>query len=166
MLFRSQRTGLNPSGGGDWLYLTLQTGAGNEIATFGINSSDEFLTTGLGAYQHVGNAAEDEVYFLVCKIITSADSNDEIYLKSYSESDTIDSVETTDWTISGSNADVSLTAEKVYLDVGWKDPYSANMDEIRIGTKWSDVVVPEPATLFLTIFGSLFMVKGSRCSKK
>ncbi len=151
-------------GSGEWFDIHMRTSSYGRVAAWGISSDEKFETTELGATNKVAGANTTDVYFLVGKVVTYASQPDEIYLKAYTKNDTIDLSETSSWTVSGSSEDCSDFASKLTLWAGTDDDadglYQATVDEIRIGTKWSDVVpVPEPATVLLISLGLVGLKK-------
>ncbi len=116
---------------------------------FGVSAADVFYV-GLNAVDTNNGAAPigaDTVYFLVAKLVSSAAGSDQLFLKVYGPNDTVPASEPAAWslTTSGARSDV-LTQLRV--NVGASNSY-AEIDEIRIGSDWASVAVPEPATLAL-----------------
>ncbi len=164
--FLVKRTGWEANdGSGEWFDVHMRTSSYGRIAAWGISSDEKFETTELGATNKVAGANTTDVYFLVGKVVIYASQPDEIYLKAYTKNDTIDLSETSNWTVSGSSEDSSDIASKLTLWAGTdgddgNGEYQATVDEIRIGTTWSDVVpVPEPATIMLISMGLLAIKK-------
>ena len=163
--FIMQRSGWGAAdGGGEWFDFHFRTRAYARAAAAGISSGEEFETIELGSAARAGDAATTNPYFLVTKIVAHATTADEIYLKAYSASDTVDLSEPAGWTVIGGTEDLDLLADMVTLWAGTDDDgdglYQAAIDEIRIGTTWNDVI-PEPSALGLmaVVGGGLVFIR-------
>lgn len=153
--FILQRSGWGAAdGGGEWTDLLFRTTGYARVAGAGISSGEEFHTVELGSSVAGGDAATTNPYFLVTKIVTHTNAADEIYLKAYSISDTIDLSEPTGWTVSGGTEESDLLAGMITLYAGTDDDedglYQVAIDEIRVGRTWA-IVVPSTLNLPATI---------------
>lgn len=125
---------------GNWVELRLMDGSSaNDLVKFGLGSNDKFTARMNGVSAYGGTAATSNTCFLVLKIVARASGNDEIFLKGYSETDIIGG-EPDYWTVVNS-ADMSGVIEK--LDFTVTSSAKAQIDELRIGSTWADVVPVE-----------------------
>lgn len=119
-----------------------------------------FVGIGSGPYDYADDGsfrmAVGVTYFMVAKIETHEIASDTISLKLYLSDDTIDIEEPDTW-----NANVSTEVSGVFstLRVDLGRDYVTALDEIRIGTTWESVVVPEPAAMSLLALGGAVIVK-------
>lgn len=137
-----RRTGWTSATSGEWLDFHLRTSSWGQVATWGISSSENFHTYNVGSNIATPGADSDEVFFMVGKLVTKAEGNDEISLKAYTAIDTIPTIEPLAWTVSGGVVDKSDLATMVTFWPGSSTSYKAEFDEIRIGTTWAAVVAP------------------------
>jgi len=150
--FIMKRTGWGAAdGGGEWFNFHLRDSSYGKVVAVGISSGEEFHTTELGATVSTsgGQAATTNAYFMVAKVVTHSVENDEVYLRVYSESDTVDLSETANWTLVGGTEASDALATKITLWAGSDNDddglFQAWFDELRIGTTWGDVV-PAPSS--------------------
>ncbi len=161
--FIAKRTGWGATdGGGEWFDFHFRTTGYTDAAMAGISSDEKFeARVSTTSVTKAGSAATTNPYFLVTKIVTHPTAADEIYLKAYSESDTVDLAEPTGWTVVGTTSDIDLLAGMVTLWAGSDDDgdglYQAAVDEIRVGETWNDVI-PEPGTMGLVVICSAGLI--------
>ena len=135
------------------------TGGDNAVLVGTSTGGDPFVALGgsgtvLEDLNLIGNGSPD---LWVIKVSARAGSPDQVYLKVYdSVTDTVDAAEPGTWSVI-SNTELS---DAVVTQLGFAISGSASLqiDEVRIGESWSDVVpVPEPASagFFLAGMGLL-----------
>ena len=94
-----------------------------------------------------GTYDSEETYLMVAKIDAHTGSPDEFFLKVYDSTMTPDLSEPASFDL---NATVSSGVNMTYILIGMTG--AGQMDEIRVGTTWGDVVaVPEPSTAALLL---------------
>lgn len=92
--------------------------------------------------------ANNFTYLYVGKVVGSSTGPAEAYFTRYATSQTIPSSEPESWLLSAMTADSStLFADRISFSGG--SNRTVTFDEIRIGTSWDAVAVPEPATVAL-----------------
>jgi hypothetical protein len=123
---------------------------------------DQFGTT----QESTSSASSSETYLLVAKIVADGSStsagSDQLFLKIFSPDDTIPSSDAgIDWTLEGA-PDVNSTAmlNSILIQAGANAPWT--IDELRLGTTWASVAVPEPAAGALIGFAALVLRRRSR----
>lgn len=134
------RTGWTAGSSQEQLDLHLRNTSFLQIAAWGISSSERFETLNIGSTKSAAGADSTDVFFMVGKLVTRAAGNDEIYLKAYTGSDEIPTVEPDVWTVSGGVEENSELANMFTIWPGSTTGYSGQIDEIRLGTAWADVV--------------------------
>lgn len=138
--FLCKRSGWTASTSQEQLDLHLRNTGFTQIAAWGISSAERFETLNIGATKNAIGADSTDAFFLVGKLIARASGNDEIFLKAYNGTDEIPTVEPAVWTVSGGVEENSELSNMITIWPGSTTGYSATVDEIRIGTQWSDVV--------------------------
>ena len=103
-----------------------------------------------GIWQSGSPAVADTTYFIIAKIETASGNNNDTISLTFLSLAYIQNTEPTIWDIQ-QNGIIQGNADYLFL-------YSEDggqIDEIRMGTTWAEVAVPEPATLTLLLAGSL-----------
>lgn len=140
-----RRTGWTSATSGEWGEVVLRTSDFLYVATWGVSSAEYFNTTSLGSTKSLAGGDINDVVFMVGKVITRATGNDEIFLIPYLAADTIPTVEPQSWKISGGNEAENSLAGRFTVRAGSAAGYQFEIDEIRLGTQWADVVAPPSA---------------------
>jgi len=154
--FLLQRSGW-AAGASEFAYAELLW---NAKADWGVSSGEAYNTTNIGSSVLVAGAGTTDPIFIVGKLLTNTSGTpDQIFLKAYTSGDSIEFSETSDWTVIGGTEDGDGINTVLRLATGTTVGYTAAYDEIRIGTEWSDVVVPEPATGVLLAVGMISLLK-------
>ena len=137
----------------------LQTGGvtgGDLVLNVGTSTGgDPFVALGasgtvLEDLNLIGNGSTD---LWVIKIAASASSADQVFLKVYDSTlGTVDAAEPTTWSVVSNSELNSSTATQLGFAISGNA--TLQIDEIRIGESWADVVpVPEPASASLMLLG-------------
>jgi hypothetical protein len=137
----------------------LQTGGvtgGDIVVNVGTSTGgDPFVALGgsgtvLEDLNLIGNGTTD---LWVVKIAASANSADQVFLKVYdSLLDTVDATEPATWSVVSSTELNNATATQLGFAISTSA--TLQIDEIRIGESWADVVpVPEPTSASLVLVG-------------
>lgn len=122
---------------GNWVELRLMDGAfSTDLLKFGLGSTDKFTARMNGTSVYGGTATSSSAYFLVLKIVARASGNDEMFVKGYSSVDIIGN-EPDYWT-AVNRAEMNEVIEK--LDFTASASATSQIDELRIGSTWADVV--------------------------
>lgn len=103
------------------------------------------------------NLTAGDTFLMVAKIEAHDEGDDILRLKVYGANDTVDTEEPVQW-----DGDFSGDINDVFsvLRLELNDGFTTAMDEIRIGTDWASVAVPEPGTLsLLTVCGLLRLTR-------
>ena len=126
-------------------------GGGAQKARVGIGSNEAILfglangwTSGAGTLM-----PKNTDILLVGKFITSASQNDELHLVRYLPNDEVPLTEPINWPES-TTANMSGVIASISLAMGVG---TGQIDEIRIGTTWASVAIPEPSALVLLAGG-------------
>ena len=133
----------------------FRTNGGTIGFRFGVSAADVFFV-GANAVDTNSGAVpivEDTVYFLVVKIVSSAAGSDEVFMNVYAPGDTVPQSEPGSWDLATSGARNDLITQ-LRINIGTNNSYG-EIDEIRIGTDWASVAVPEPASLAVMGVGAL-----------
>jgi hypothetical protein len=130
-----------------------------------------------GTTTNTGNAsiASLSTYLLVAKIVAEDNSTtgnyDELFLKVFAPGDTIPASDADlGWTLVGTtDVNSSVDLDRILIQGGANAQWT--VEELRIGTTWASVAVPEPAIGSLAILmGSVFILRRSfrrgYCSKR
>lgn len=135
-------------GSSEYVELKLMDDSSNVRFLMGIGSTDKaYVGVGLsGAVYSSNTVATKETYFLVAKIVSKASGNDEAYLKVYGPGDNLDASEPAGWTIT-TNSATSANLTQTFLQIGANITAGGMIDEIRIGSDWTDVVPENPSML-------------------
>lgn len=136
--------------GNEYFWMTLEESASMRAA-IGIGSGENLLV-GINTSTFVtspNTISGGTDYLYVAKILTSASGNDQYSVKVYDPSATVPWTEPGTWDRTYSAAMMG-SANLLRLRAGPSGYY--NVDEIRLGTSWSDVVeAPEPSTLAMLL---------------
>lgn len=137
-------------------YVRFGKSCGTFCFHFGIEAGKFVL--GTSGYGYYGSVTPGTTYFLVAKLVTHAGAPEEAYLNVYAPGDTVPTEEPTTWDYyytSSWGRDYPMG----WMTVRTRYEGTGEVDEIRTSssatTGWSDVAVPEPATLVLLGFGGL-----------
>jgi len=146
--------GMNAAGEQLWRF---EIASGYSVPFVGIGGNGT-INNGPYAYADDGafRMAVGVTYFMIAKIQTHADAPDTISLKLYGPEDTIDLEQPDVWNASVS-ADVSGVFSKLRVDLG--KGFTTALDEIRLGTTWESVVVPEPGAMSLLVLGGIALAR-------
>lgn len=99
-----------------------------------------------------------ETYLIVTKVISHASDPDEYFLKVFGPGFTteVPTSEPTTWDVQAAQGtDAVLDRIRIRIDPGNTGAAPGEVDEIRIGTDWASVTVPEPGTAGLIGFTAL-----------
>jgi hypothetical protein len=138
---------------------------GFNIVSVGHNSGGEFTVSGAYNGASGGSATVGNTYFVVGKIVTDAtDQTGQVFIKIYGEGDTVSLTDTldTDNTLNPAARQRSDERSSNLVRITRRSGGGATVDAIRIGDSYSDVVVPEPASLALMGLGGLLMLRRRR----
>lgn len=131
------------------------TGGDNTVLVGTSTGGDPFVALGssgtvLEDLNLIGNGSTD---LWIIKIAASATSADQVFLKVYdSLLDTVDAAEPATWSVVSNSELNSSTVTQLGFAISGSA--TLQIDEIRIGESWADVVpVPEPASASLLLFG-------------
>ncbi len=142
--FIAKRTGWGSGGSGEWFDFHFRTTGNTDLAMAGISSTEKFeARVPPASTRSAGNAASEDPYFLVAKLVTHSNAVDELYVKGYSTTNTVDLSEPSGWMVTASPTNLDLAVGQITLWAGTAAPYQAAIDEIRIGETWEDVVPDE-----------------------
>lgn len=150
-----RRVGPNASGDDSVMIRFVQASGPYVRWKFGIGhrsaAGDAFLVGMSGGMY--GNAPDfDKTYFIVSKMVATS-GEDTVYLKVYGPDDSVPDIEPVTWDITHSET-TGVTLDEMWVDVA-DGTNGGQIDEIRVGTTWGDVVVPEPATMVLLGLGGM-----------
>lgn len=150
-------------GGGvssDNVLLEFTDSLGNRRWGFGIEGTgDKPWINANGSGTAATAVTPGQTYFMVAKIVSSASGSDTAYLKVYGGSydSQVSFAEPTTWdaTVSTSTGAI-LDRIRLRIDSGNTVSAPGEVDEIRIGSSWQDVVsIPEPSSIALLALGLL-----------
>ena len=120
------RFALVSSSGHVWVAVSLGTSFRPLILAQGNNNSaGEPLTAG-------------ETVFVVCKVVTSRQGADQMFLRVYRSGESIEAGETTHWTVSSRALHFDDVLDHVELAIPRSE--GGRFDELRVGTSWAAVV--------------------------
>jgi hypothetical protein len=153
----------NPNGGAtntDNILLEFSDNLGNRRWGMGIEGTGDkpWLNANASTSPSTGPAVTPgDTYFMVAKIVSSASGLDTAYLKvygtGYDSQVTFAEPSTWDATLTESTGAI-LDRIRIRIDSGNLPTSPGEVDEIRIGNSWQDVVsAPEPSSLSLLGFG-------------
>jgi hypothetical protein len=131
----------------------------------GISDDDQFYI-GNNTTQYAmkaGAAVLNETYFVVGKMLSRASSPDELFMNVYGPGDAVPLTEPSTWLLSAT-ATYNAVPINVRIETGGGTtaPVFAEFDELRIGTTWAGVAVPEPAGVALVGLGGLLLARRRR----
>jgi ferric-dicitrate binding protein FerR (iron transport regulator) len=81
-----------------------------------------------------------ETYLLVAKVVASKANPDQVFMRVYGPSDTIERAETGSWTVVGPPFQSDLVFDWLQLHINSKTRQM--IDEVRLGTTWASVTAP------------------------
>lgn len=139
-----------PETSSEYLWLSLRDSSSYK-ATMGIGSSENVLlgsNTGGGFNVSTSTIAGSTDYLYVAKMVTASSGDEHYFATVYGPSETVPATETTSWDVTFSSA-ITGTANSLRLETGSNGYYT--VDQIRIGTSWANVTVPEPNTLIMLL---------------
>jgi len=150
-LFRKNTA--NGLSGNDNILLEFVDASGNRRWGFGIEGGDRPWLNANGATQASTLVTAGETYFMVAKIVSSASGLDAAFLKVYGVgyNSQVAVAEPTVWdaTLTETTGAI-LDRIRIRIDPGNAAATPGEVDEIRIGNSWLDVVsVPEPSSIAL-----------------
>lgn len=106
---------------------------------FTITSSDQPVAVADGNNRWSGETLPTrEVLFVVCKVTTSRDGADQLFMKVSVPGDEIEASDTARWTVTSRPLNFDLALD--YLLLGAIDGMDWRLDELRFGTSWNAVV--------------------------
>lgn len=127
---------------GDFLFEFIDSGT-NVRWRFGGQSANNAALLGVSAnYPANGLFPPDEVVYVVAKMITHASANDEVFLNIYRLTDTVPASEPTTW-MAKTNGSSGVTLTR--LQIRNITSTALEVDEIRIGTNYQEVVIGTPS---------------------
>jgi hypothetical protein len=143
---------VNPTAG-DSILLEFVDSATNRRWGFGIEAGDRPWLNANGSTQTPTLVTPGQTYFLVTKIVSSATGVDTAYLAVYGlgYGSQVPAAEPTTWdaTLTETTAAI-LDRIRIRIDTGNGATTPGEVDEIRIGNSWLDVVsIPEPSSMAL-----------------
>ncbi|MGC8742650.1 MAG: LamG-like jellyroll fold domain-containing protein [Verrucomicrobiia bacterium] len=126
---------------GDFLFEFIDN-SGNVRWRMGGQSANNAALLGVSANYPANNLfPPGETVYIVGKIVTHSSANDQVYLNIYRQSDTVPSTEPASWMASTNGASgVTLTR----LQIRNITATALEVDEIRIGTNYQEVVIGTP----------------------
>lgn len=134
--------------------LLLQDNSGGNVGIVGTSTGGSPNVT-LGGSGNVSQGSNivgnGSAYLWVIKVSAKAAAADQIFVKVYNEAQAVDTTEPVTWNVT-SNSELN---NSTIAQIGFAQGSGATLqiDEVRIGETWEDVVVPEPASVFLMITG-------------
>ena len=138
-----------PETSNEYFWLSLRDSSSYK-ATMGIGSSENVLlgsnTSGFSISSSTIAGSTDYLY--VAKMVTASSGNEQYFATVYGPSETVPATEPTSWDVTFSST-VTGTANSLRLETGSNGYYT--VDQIRIGTSWANVTVPEPTTLVMLL---------------
>lgn len=129
---------------------------GGTMLRIGLGGNNKVLLGGSSVEWTDVEFAPGDTYFLVARVVTSQSGNDSIQLKAYGINDVIDLEAPGAWD-KVMSVNMNGVASKLRVELAKEN--MAAMDEIRIGTTWESVVVPEPGAMSLLALGGAVIVK-------
>jgi hypothetical protein len=122
---------------------------GNQRLQAGVNGTSFFATSANATSDTDtgGTFAVDTTYFIVGKM--SIGATDTISLAAYAPGDTVDASEPATWMASASGSTGTANLNNIRYRVYGGNAGEAVLDEVRFGTTWEAVAIPEPSTLML-----------------
>lgn len=134
--------------------LLLQNSSGGNIGIVGTSTGGSPNVT-LGGSGNVSQGSNivgnGSAYLWVIKVSAKASAADQIFVKVYNEAVTVDTTEPVTWNVSSNGELNNSTISQIGFAQG--SGATLQIDEVRIGETWEDVVVPEPASVLLVITG-------------
>ncbi len=139
--FIEKKSGVKTAGNqyGNFSFQTVDPADREKKILFGITSENYPILH--NSFQHVQKAPplqDDKPYFFVGKIVASKNSPDQIFLRAFSENETIPDQEPLVWTCASDPYHDSSTYECIRLYAGKSGTYL--FDELRIGRSWESIV--------------------------
>lgn len=104
------------------------------------------MSVGTNAVTSANIIGNGSAYLWVFKVVANASGVDTAYVQVYNEGVTVPSAEPAAWLLTNN---VALSSIGSVLYLGGGSNRTIQYDEIRIGTTWDSVVIPEPATIGL-----------------
>jgi hypothetical protein len=160
-LFRKNTANGSGVTNADNVLIEFRDSAGNRRWGFGIEGAADkpWLNANASGTTPGPTVVPGETYFLVAKIVSSASSPDQAFLKVFGTGygTQVPLAEPTTWdlTLSTSTA-ANLDRIRIRVDGGNPSTAPGEIDEIRIADTWLDVIgVPEPSSTTLLIIGGM-----------
>lgn len=151
-----------PNGGGvnnDNILIEFTDALGNRRWGFGIAGNGDFpWLNHNGSTPAANSVVPGETYLIVTKVISHATDPDEYFLKVFGPgyATEVPSTEPTTWDVQAAQGTAAvLDRLRIRIDPGNTGAAPGEVDEIRIGTDWASVTVPEPGTAGLIGFAAL-----------
>ena len=159
----------------------IQFGKSNTVRTiFGVDNSGKFCVGGYGPSTYASTDTyaggtkiydADTTYFLVAKIVGNSEpyqtNPEDWYMKIYDPDMTIDLSEPASYDLHYNSTGTGVNMNKIFL--GLFDGAQGQIDEIRVGNTWQDVVpIPEPSSVILAalgLFGLLLFAARKRVAR-
>lgn len=127
---------------GDFLFEFIDSGT-NVRWRFGGQSANDAALLGVSAnYPANGLFPSNEVVYVVAKMVTHASANDEVFLNIYRLTDTVPATEPANW-MAKTNGASGVTLVRLQIRNITSTPLE--VDEIRIGTNYQEVVIGTPS---------------------
>lgn len=127
--------------------------------SFGVNALEQYIANLSGSIQTTttGAAPVNQTILIVSRFVNNGGGIDQVELVAYAEGDTIPAAPPATWLLSApGNTNVFQQQLELIIEAG-----SVQIDEIRIGTEWGDVVaVPEPAAAAVGAVGAGLLMLG------
>lgn len=131
------------------IQMSFSTNSGILRHRVAMANGTQFFTDTVTGAKFGGTITSGETYLVVSKLVTHASGTpDESYIKVYGAGDLADLTEPVVWTASDTG-DTLSSLTRIHITLGGNADFTGMVDEIRVGTTWQDVVVPEPASLCL-----------------
>ncbi len=145
---------------GDYVLAGLRAGSGNTlvVGVWGGLLGIDIQEAGNNYATATGSSLDSTPRLAIMKLVTNdgATNKVSVYMKAYSSAiGSVPAVEPLTWDVTASRTFGSALSFNQMTII---DDSVGHYDEIRLGTAWSDVVVPEPSTVILLATGLISLL--------